>query len=571
MCQLKPLIVLNKWRMCPNLYLKPNLAARVTHTTMTENEADTAKESSEKTLDLSGLTKLDFGPLWAGKSKQSAVQKGSGSNGKSRNRERASDGYAKRDRRMAPGGNPAKTADGRSFHSGTRSKYGKESSKQRDQSEYENFQPPVTIDIYPQDDAFDALVKRLRSSVRTYQLFELARLILEKPERYQVVVQNKTGKGEKPKQLYYTLSGSLPFETEEAAITHFINNDLDTLFNIETIEVEPPKGNFQMVNRCTVTGDFLGPPNYHRYQEFLQRHYATKIDNMSFEQFVSKVEPVKEQESIDAWMESMKQGARYTLKEHKEGEPESFESLETIRLFLVQNRKDTIVRPAETVRFSGRAIEQLPKGAIRRSIEMHIEQQQRFPLDTANNIRGRLRRHKFTVYKKGSKGISYVCAVRRKFRDPTTIFSPSIQGLIEFIETHPNIPAFKLPKLHIGIDTEKQTLAKLQIAEAKADEPPADAATDDSPPTRESDVATNQAAETEGLPPADAADSAAAPKEALGDEELKRFNQLMLDLRWLITEGYVTEYGDGRLFASPPLEAKSKDSAKQPDAATVEP
>ena len=41
----------------------------------------------------------------------------------------------------------------------------------------------------------------------------------------------------------------------------------------------------------------------------------------------------------------------------------------------------------------------------------------------------------------------------------------------------------------------------------------------------------------------------------------------MLDLRWLITEGYVTEYGDGRLFAPPPMpDAKPK----EPKATKVE-
>ena len=41
----------------------------------------------------------------------------------------------------------------------------------------------------------------------------------------------------------------------------------------------------------------------------------------------------------------------------------------------------------------------------------------------------------------------------------------------------------------------------------------------------------------------------------------------MIDLRWLITEGYVTEYGDGRLFAAPPMpEAKPK--ALKPKPAT---
>jgi len=531
---------------------------------MTENPADASEASSDDTPDLSGLANLNFGPSWLEKGNQQPKNKTSKSGQKHRNRKQNSDDHNKRDRR----GSFKKSAKGSNeqgqFRSREYSKYDREHTNLRN-SKHNFFKPTVTVNIYPQDEAFDALVKRLRSSVRTYQLFEIAHLILEKPERYQIVVQNKATKDETPKPLYRTLSESLPFETEEDAINHFINNNLETLFDVETTEVEPPKGNFQVVNQCTVTGELLGPPNYHLYQSFLQRHYSTRISNMSFEQFVSKVKAVKEQESIDAWLESMKKGARYTLKERKEDEPESFESLEAVRLFIAQNRKDEIVASGETVRFAGRSIDQLPKGAIRQSIEGYIGQQKHFPLDTANNIRGRLRRHKFAVYKKGSKGISYVCAVRRKFRDDTTVFTSSIQELIEFIEKNPEIPAFKLPKQYIGIDTEKQKSAKLEMVESEADAKQAEAASNDEQSADETDgeagkaVETPQATEAEESPHKDAASSVAAPKEVLDEADQKRLNQLMLDLRWLITEGYVTEYGDGRLFAAPPVETKAKE------------
>ena len=49
------------------------------------------------------------------------------------------------------------------------------------------------------------------------------------------------------------------------------------------------------------------------------------------------------------------------------------------------------------------------------------------------------------------------------------------------------------------------------------------------------------------------------PKSEQSDEGLKSLNQLMLDLRWLITEGYVTEYGDGHLFAPPPMPEPKSD------------
>jgi hypothetical protein len=422
----------------------------------------------------------------------------------------------------------------------------------------------VKVDIYPQDEAFEALVKRLRSTVRTYQLFEIAHLLLEKPERYVVVVENKGKAGEKPAPLFFSIPGHLPFESEEAAINYVLAHHLDLFFDIEEIEVDAPKGNFQMVNRCSVTGELLGPPNYHLYQETLKRHYTAKITGMSFDRFVSKVETVKEQESIDAWVESMKQGARYTLKGRQEGEPESFESLEAVRFFLLQHRKDQIVSSGETVRFAGRDIERLPKGDIRRSVETYIDQQLHFPLDSANNIRGRLRRHKFAVYKKGSKGVSFVCAVKRKFRDSKTVFTPSIQSLIEFVEKHPNTPASKLPKLYINVDTEKQLPAKLEMTEAEVAAAAATAAATGQSGDASIDVAETSAITETPAPATDAvASTEAVPKVELNPDEQKKLNQLMLDLRWLIVEGYVTEYGDGRLFAAPPMpEAKAKE-AKQ--------
>lgn len=547
---------------------------------MAEKPADKSQESPKKALDLNTLSGLDFGPSWADEKAKRPSQKQYESRGDSRGKGKRSGGSGSRDRRGPGGGRP----QGVSRPQGGGRLQGAGDSRRREgdrrgggRPERAVYEPVVKVDLYPQDEAFEVLVKRLRSTVRTYQLFEIAHLLLEKPERYVVVVENKAKSGEKPAPLHFSVPGHLPFETEDAAVNHVLANHLDLFCDIEEIEVEAPKGNFQMVNRCSVTGELLGPPNYHRYQEFLQRHYAAKISGMSFDRFIAKVESMKEQESIDAWVESMKKGARYTLKERQDGEPESFESLEAVRLFLLQHRKDKIVGSGETIRFAGRDIERLPKGAIRRSVESYIEQQLHFPLDSANNIRGRLRRHKFAVYKKGSKGVSFVCAVKRKFRDSKTVFTPSIQGLIEFIEQHPNTPASKLPKLYINIDTEKQQPAKLEMTEAEI----AAAAAEAAAIAEASEAASTEAAAVAPAPDA-AASTEATPKLELSEDEQKQLNQLMLDLRWLIVEGYVTEYGDGRLFAAPPMpEAKLKQakapvskkalSEDAPEAANAEP
>ena len=41
-----------------------------------------------------------------------------------------------------------------------------------------------------------------------------------------------------------------------------------------------------------------------------------------------------------------------------------------------------------------------------------------------------------------------------------------------------------------------------------------------------------------------------------------RLKQTMLDLRWLIMEGYVTEYGNGKIFARPPMPEPKKVAAE---------
>lgn len=532
---------------------------------MAEKPEDQSKATPKQALDLNALSGLDFGPNWADeKKKQNRPKQYDNFKGDSRGRGKRQGqggGGGHRDRRS--GGRPQRQDGGEGRPPRRHDRRGHDRGGDRRQAPA-IFNPTVKVDLYPQDEAFEALVKRLRATARTYQLFEIAHLLLEKPERYVVVVTNQAKGGEAPAALYFSVPGHLPFETEEAAISHVMANHLDQFFDVEDIEIDPPKGNFVMVNRCTITGVLLGPPNYHRYQEFLQTHYAARISGMSFDRFQSKIETVKEQEQIDAWTESMKKGARYTVKDRQEGEPESFESIEAARHFLLQHRKDKVVGSGDHVRFAGRDIENLPKGDIRRSVEAYVEQQLHFPLEAANNIRGRLRRHKFTVYKKGSKGVSYVCAVKRKFRDGKAVFTDSIRDLIEFVEKHPNTPASKLPKLYIDIDTEKQSPETLKMTEAEvaaaaeakkaAEAAAAEAGIEASSEPAETAVTVDAAASTE-----------ATPKVELTSEQQAKLNQLMLDLRWLITEGYVTEYGDGKLFAAPPMpEPKKKEGAKAP-------
>ncbi len=569
-------------------------------------------------VDLSALKSLSFGPDWSATPSAATLARKMGGRDESKSGGRGgrsggfggafdNGGSARRDRRpqrpSSPGGpgssgapvqeNGAGTAVSHapSFGEGSRPSFGQGGSRppRRDGGygrEERRFSPPPfrpthEVLFYPDDAAFRALLKAIRTSCRTYELFEVAQLILQKPERFVMVIKSHPRENGICDPIFVSQPDHLPFESEEEAISHVFDQHLDKFFTVEEIEVEPPKGNFVGVSRCGFTGDLLGPPNYHKYQQLLREHHARKLARVPFERFVSRDELVKEPEHLAAWLEKMKKTTRYQLKTPIEGAPEFFESLDTARQFLLGKSKDAIVRALETGRYSGRSLEQFPPGNIRNSVEAVLAQQRRFPLDTANNLRGRLRRMKFNLYKKGSKGVSYICAVKRRFRDPQTVLAEHVQKLITFIEQHPMIPASRLPPEFLGLPLPEkkpveQTAGSSEQGAGAKGSPDAAASAPDSatsePSAPATDAGTQPSAavtDAEKLPaPSSPLPAPTAP--AFTPEQTQQFRELVINLRWLVAEGYVIEYGDGKLFAAPPWPApKPKSAATEGEAAAT--
>jgi len=134
--------------------------------------------------------------------------------------------------------------------------------------------------------------------------------------------------------------------------------------------------------------------------------------------------------------------------------------------------------------------------------------------------------------------VSYVCAVKRKFRVPGQTFSDSIGALIAFIEANPMVRAGELPVKFLGI----------KPAEKPAETPAAPAPVE------------GAAAPEASANPAPVPEAAPAKSEEMTVEDRARLARLQGDLVWLVREGYVTEFIDGRLFAPPVMvEARKKE------------
>ncbi len=500
---------------------------------------DTKPDSENlQEIDLSSLASLDFNPAWAADDAKKINFERHGQDSRSGNRrpprkEFKHDG-ASRDRRppRAPRKDNASEAEAPARENRRDDAKPHRGNPRRNRHQGHppaEKRPPMRVAdvvIYPEEKPFTVLAKAIKNSARTYVLFEIAKIILEKPERFNVVIaplqkKDKAGKpipSETPLPPFYvSLPDGMPFLSEQDALAHVLKNHLDAFFKCEEIEIEAPKGNFTMVAKCGFTGEVIAPPNYHGYQQALRDHHAANFPNMPFEKFMSRVETVNDAEQVNAWIEKVKKVVRYTLKDRREGEPESFDGIGAAKAFMLASRKDAAVRQTRQVRITGTLVDKMPLGPLKSTVDAEIAFQRKFPLNTANGFRGRLRHLGFSLYKKGAKGVTMVCGVKRKFRTPDSVFSDTIQRIFDFLEKNPGTNLKDLPSLMLG--------------EATAP----------------------VAAEGEAV--AVPAEESVAAKELVGT------------VRWLVNEGYVSEMADGKLYAHPVMteaQAKAAANAEQP-------
>jgi hypothetical protein len=456
---------------------------------------ESKKTESKQLVDLSALKSLDFKPAWDNK------QQVSGGQG-STTEKRFTGDRKPRDRRSK--GVPQSGQSGAGSSDRPRrdkeNKFNKSGNGPRNNrgGDFAQFKPTVKVYVTPDEMPFRKLIKVMRSSCRTYELFDIAKIILEKPERYIINIEPLDGKENDNKEPFYvTNPDKIPFLTENEAISFVIKNYAENYFTVEETEQEAPKGSFNYVNRCSITGELLAPPNYHRYNEILQEHCST--NGLEMERVAKSIEQVSDPEVIQEWLTKMTKQKVYVIKDRQEGEPESFSSLESAKNFLAKSRSTKIYKRGSRAKINGNHFDLIPEGDIKKSVKAYLDSQARFPLDTATGLRVRLRKMNFSIFKKSAKNISFVCSVKRKQTLPQSGFAPGIQALIEFIEANPEIKNSDLIEKYLGL-----TIPVV----AEGEEAP-----------------------------------------AIPEEDQQKLKQLKMDLYWLVSEGYVTEYADGKLVA----------------------
>ena len=165
----------------------------------------------------------------------------------------------------------------------------------------------------PAEESLDLLARQVIDSGRTYSVFDLAKVLLQSRDRFRVIYESSGAK------FFRCREDQSLWLSRDEALRHLWKSDwLSKFYEEVKVEGDAPKGSFSAIARCGISGELLGPPNYHGYQEKLIALHRERFSNMSLDAYKAKVRTEHGEEAVEAWLETMKQVTKWKPKSGEE-------------------------------------------------------------------------------------------------------------------------------------------------------------------------------------------------------------------------------------------------------------
>jgi len=420
--------------------------------------------------------------------------------------------------------------------------------------------PEIAVTFLPDAKGVESLARQIKMTGRAYPLFQIAQLVLQKPERYAVRLAVKKKRaadirlaGEKGKvcqqdvgstiaqPLFVCALDDTPWLSEDEAVAHVLKNHFATFYRAERTATEPPRGTYTFVAQCGLSGVILGPPNHHDYQNRLRKLHAERFARMPFDAFKARVKIVKDEAVVKKWVEEQSFKTEYTVLNVPE--PLKLPDPEAVEKHFRATHKEAIIKPVEAHTVGGVPSRNLRSRELQRLVRAEWEQQRHFPLQLATELSRQFAAHGLQFFKV-NKTVTHVSVARPQFLDlETTPVSENIKRIIAHIHAHPKGSRRQL------LETLAPTPAPVVI-EIKPET--------EAPPGSESRPPTAGAEEPPkgGTPNPPAATAEPTPEQ----------NVIIGDLHWLVHQGHVLEFADGRLETAKKPAPKPPKPEKKPAA-----
>ncbi len=392
--------------------------------------------------------------------------------------------------------------------------------------------PEITAMLVPDERGVESMARQVKMTGRAFPLFDIAFLVIQKPERYSVrFAVKKNAEGQPIQPLYLCALDDTIWLSDDEAVAHVLSRHFTTFYQAEKTATEPPKGVYTFVGQCGLSGVVLGPPNHHDYQNQLRKLHTERFSRMPFEVFKSRIKIVRDEAVVKQWVEE--QSWKTEFIGLNVPEPLKLPSREEVEKHFRATHKEAIIKTVEAQVVSGVACRSL-RGGLGRLVQHLLLEQRRFPMQIATALSQAFAQQGLQFFKV-NKTVTHVAVARPHFLDlETTPVSDGVKKIVEFINVNPRCDRRKL------IEALVPTPAPAPIPITPAAEGEAGA----------------------GAPTVASTPVGPTPEQTA----------LIADLHWLVHQGHVIEFANGQLdTAKKPLPRPPKPAAAPKPEATAAP
>lgn len=422
-----------------------------------------------------------------------------------------------------------------------------------DRRERERREPPpplpeISIRLVPDAKGVEHLARQIKMTGRAFPLFDIAQMILQKPERHGAVFTvKKQPDGTVVQPLFVCALDDSLWLSEAEVVAHVLKQHFATFYQAERTATEPPKGKYTFVAQCGLSGVIFGPPNYHDYQNRVRQLHAERFSRMPCEVYKARIKIVRDEEVVKKWVEDQSWKTEYICLNVPE--PLKLGNMEAVERHFRETHAAAIIKQVESHTLSGTACRNLRCRDLARLARQAVDDQRRFPLQLATTLSQQFATHGLQFFKV-NKTVTHVSVARPHYLDmEATPLSENIKRVVGYINEHPKC-------------------TRRQLVEALAPTPPAPAPAP-TPVTTEGAPAESAPAEAAESPAA--AVAPAAPPAPAAAQPTAAQTEVIADLHWLIHQGHVIEFANGVLeTAKKPLPKPPKPEPK-PVAKPAEP
>ena len=289
------------------------------------------------------------------------------------------------------------------------------------------------VKILPETKALGTIIRKLQQDTHAYKLKDLAYVFLDNPSS---VLLKVTMKDET--KFHQCKACGFASTKEEDVVDHILNAHLGDYYEAKEIDCEPPKGNFNCVAKCGLSGVLLGPPNVHEFNATVKEMIRTRYPNMSEAEYRSHIEMVRDAEAIEQWRQGAVKKTVYVAKGAEEGAEtytrEQAEGLfrRTILASLLDQPKNLMITAEVAAKSPVRPLQWVARDAV--------EAERRAPYNMCFALRGAFHHRKLKFFRANdARGPEFVTNVEYKEFDAAHAI-PELAKIATFIAENPCQP-----------------------------------------------------------------------------------------------------------------------------------